>query len=75
MQLDFPPNAHGQSTSAMGGCCTNLDEAEVAEAGDDLDAVPLGQLLDGAAELGALQVRRQAPDLVPVGRHLRFRNT
>ena len=50
---------------------TNLDEAEVAEARDDFDAVPLGQLLQGAAELSTLQVCGQPPDFVPVGGHFR----
>ena len=48
---------------------TNLDEAQVAEARHDLDAVPLGQLLYGSAKLGTLQVGGQPPDFVPVGRH------
>ena len=51
---------------------TNLDEAEVAEAGHDLDAVPLGELLHGAAQLGTLQIGSQPPDFVPVGGHFHF---
>ena len=53
---------------------SNLDEAEVAEARHDLDAVSLGQLLNGAAELSTLQVGGQPPDFVPVGGHFRSVN-
>ncbi len=47
----------------------NLEPARVDELVHDLDAVALGQLLDGAAELGALQVRGQLLDLIPILSH------